>query len=139
MLRTCLSLQTFALCLTFFCCAFVASVLGGLQSPVCDFECSNIEAIDAVCENHICSSPPLSDQATEILCSDSCRAAIADLSSNDCGGILNLLRLNNLIENLDSTILRLCARVPNSVAIASVGSEEEDEDDLSLIEADLDG
>lgn len=139
-------------CLTIVLCVFIGSVQGGLQSPLCDFKCSNIDAVDEVCENYLCEAGPLSDEAKAMLCSDLCQAAFADVSIDDCEGRRRrqdfLLAVDDLNAQLIGTVLQetsllifilpleLCAE--DLTVLAPVSAISVYEDDLPDIEQDMD-
>eukprot|EP00210_Caulerpa_lentillifera_P003133 g2993.t1 len=130
-----LVLNSFGICFTLFFCVFTSSVRGGIKTPLCNYDCSNIDAVDAVCGNHICSDGPVSKEAREALCSNFCQAAFADLSNDECEGDRNRVDFYAAVDNLDAKIIELCTGTMNKKAPASVVSEDEDE--LGFIEKDL--
>lgn len=97
--------NTFGVCLAIVVCFLNVSVQGGLQSPVCEFDCSNIGAVDAICGGHICRDGPLSNEASESLCSNLCQAAIADLNNDDCEATANRGAFYTAVDGLNSRLL----------------------------------
>jgi len=95
----------FGVCLAIVVCFLNVSVQGGLNSPVCEFDCSNIGAVDALCGGHICEDGPLSNEASESLCSNSCQEAIADLNNDDCEAIPHRANFYAAVDGLNSRLL----------------------------------
>jgi len=139
-------------CLTIVFCVFIGSVQGGLQSPLCDFKCSNIDAVDEVCENYLCEAAHLSDEAKAVLCSDLCQAAFADVSIDECEGRRRRQDFLHAVDDLDAQLigtvlqgnstlifilsLELCAE--DWTVLAPASAIAVDEDDLPEIELDMD-